>query len=158
MFLCERKILAKPVLYISHFFKRRRAEYYERLQAVCNSGDWEGWLAFFLRGVAEVGDKAVAAARQILDLRELHRAAVTAHLGRAQWSLEALCRKPVVTVSDVREIADLIYPAANNLIERLVSIGTLERFGDRNRAFLYRDYIRVFADDPEPMPSDAQAA
>ena len=75
-------------------------------------------------------------------------------------ALESLCRKPVVTIYDVREIADLIYPAANNLIERLVSIGILERFVDRkrNRAFLYRDYIRVFADDPEPVPSDVQAA
>ncbi len=163
-FLCERRILAKPVLYISHFFKRHRAEYYERLQAVRDAGDWEGWLAFFLRGVAEVGDEAVATARRILDLRETHRAAVTAHLGRAAGNghrvLEALYRKPAITVSDVREIANLSYPAANNLVARLVSIGILERFGDRrrNRAFLYRDYIRVFADDPEPAPSDAQTA
>ena len=163
-FLCERKILAKPVLYISHFFKRHRAEYYERLQAVRHADDWDGWMAFLLCGVAEVGDEAVATVRRILDLRERHRAAVTAHLGRATGNghrvLEALYRKPVVTVSDIREIADLSYPAANNLVERLVSIGILERFGDRkrNRAFLYRDYIRVFADDPEPAPGDAQAA
>ena len=162
-FLCERKILAKPVLYISHFFKRHRAEYYERLQAVRDAGDWEGWLAFFLRGVAEVGNEAVATARRILDLRETHRVAVTAHFGRAAGNghrvLEALYRKPVVTVSDVRGITGLSYPAANNLVARLVSIDILEPFGDRrrNRAFLYRDYIRVFADDPEPVPGDGQA-
>ena len=116
-FLCERKILEKPVLYISHFFKRRRAEYYERLQAVRDVGDWEGWLAFFLRGVAEIGDEAVATARRILDLREARRAAVTAGFGRAAGNghrvLEALYRTPVVTVPDVRGIANLSYPAAN---------------------------------------------
>ncbi len=163
-FLCERKILAKPVLYISHYFKRHQAEYYERLQAVRDAGDWEGWLAFFLRGVEEVGNEAVATARRILDLREAHRAAVTAHFGRAAGNghrvLEALYRKPVVTVSDVRDVAGLSYPAANDLVARLVSIGILERFDDRrrNRAFLYRDYIRVFADDPEPAPGAGQAA
>ena len=163
-FLCERKILAKPVLYISHFFKRHQAEYYARLQAVRDAGDWEGWLAFFLRGVAEVGAEAMATARRILDLREAHRAAVTARFGRAAGNghrvLEALYRKPVVTVSDVREITGLSYPAANTLVARLVSIGILERFDDRkrNRAFLYRDYIRVFADDPEPAPGEGQAA
>ena len=163
-FLCERKILAKPVLYISHYFKRHQAEYYERLQAVRDAGDWEGWLAFFLRGVEEVGNEAVATARRTLDLREAHRAAVTAHFGRAAGNghrvLEALYRKPVVTVSDVRDIAGLSYPAANDLVARLVSIGILERFDDRrrNRAFLYRDYIRVFADDPEPAPGAGQAA
>ena len=157
-FLCERKILEKPVLYISHFFKRRRAEYYERLQAVRDVGDWEGWLALFLRGVAEIGDEAVATARRILDLREARRAAVTAGFGRAAGNghrvLEALYRTPVVTVPDVRGIANLSYPAANTLVARLVSIGVLEPFGDRrrNRAFLYGDYLRVFADDPDPAP------
>ena len=163
-FLCERKILAKPVLCISHFFKRHQAEYYERLQAVRDDGDWEGWLAFFLRGVEEVANEAVATARRILDLREAHRAAVTAHFGRAVGNghrvLEALYRKPVVTVSDVRDVAGLSYPAANDLVARLASIGILERFDDRkrNRAFLYGDYIRVFADDTEPAPGAGRAA
>ena len=48
-----------------------------------DAGDREGWLAFFLRGIAEVGDEAAATARRILDLREAHRAAVTAGFGRA---------------------------------------------------------------------------
>ena len=120
-----------------------------------DAGDWEGWLAFFLRGVAEVGNQATATARRILDLRESHRAAVTARFGRAVGNghrvLEVLYKKPVVTVSDVRDITNLSYPAANNLVARLVSVGILEEFSDRkrNRAFLYGDYIRVFADGPE---------
>ncbi len=157
-FLCERKILAKPVLYISHFFKRHRIEYYERLQAVRDAGDWEGWLAFFLRGVAEVGNDAAETARRILDLREVHRAAVTDRFGRAAGNghrvLEALYGRPVVTVAVVRDIAGLSYPAANNLVARLVSAGILEEVSGRkrNRAFLYGDYIRIFSDDPEPAP------
>ena len=158
-FLCERGLLARPVLYLSHYLKRRRTEYYDRLQAVRDAGDWEGWLAFFLRGVAEVGAEAVETARRVLDLREAHRAAVTAHLGRAAGNghlvLEALYRKPVVTVADAREIAGVTYAAANNLVARLVSIGVLEEISGRkrNRAFLYRDYMRVFSDDPEDTPT-----
>jgi len=56
--LCERGILTKPVLYLSHYFKRHRAAYYDHLQAVRDRGDWEGWLAFFLRGVVEVSGEA----------------------------------------------------------------------------------------------------
>ena len=65
-----------------------------------------------------------------------------------------------MTVSDVRGIVGLSYPAANTLVARLVSVGVLERFDDRkrNRAFLYRDYIRVFADDPEPASDEGQGA
>lgn len=162
-FLCNRDILSKPVLYISYFFKRYRTEYYERLQAVRDTGDWEGWLAFFLRGVVEVGNEAVRTARRVLDLREGHRAVVTSHLGRAAGNghrlLEALYREPVVTVSRVQEIVEIRYQAANTLVARLVALGILEEISGRkrNRAFLYRDYIRIFADDPEDIASSSAA-
>ncbi|MDE0409627.1 MAG: Fic family protein [Alphaproteobacteria bacterium] len=162
-FLCNRDILSKPVLYISYFFKRYRTEYYECLQAVRDTGDWEGWLAFFLRGVVEVGNEAVRTARRVLDLREGHRAVVTSHLGRAAGNshrlLEALYREPVVTVSRVQEIVEIRYQAANTLVARLVALGILEEISGRkrNRAFLYRDYIRIFADDPEDIASSSAA-
>ncbi|MFM9103434.1 MAG: Fic family protein, partial [Cyanobium sp.] len=64
--LTENGILHKPVLYLSHYFKRHRQAYYDHLQAVRDQGDWEGWLAFFLRGVAEVSAEATDTARKIL--------------------------------------------------------------------------------------------
>src|SRR5437762_763146 len=81
--LCERGVLSKPVLYLSHYFKRHRSEYYERLQAVRDDGDWERWLAFFLLGVAQVSAQATETARRILALREEHRSRITDHFGRA---------------------------------------------------------------------------
>ena len=64
--LCERGALRKPVLYLSHYFKRHRQEYYERLQAVRDAGDFESWLGFFLRGVADVSVEAADTARPVL--------------------------------------------------------------------------------------------
>jgi len=58
--LSEKRVLSKPVLYLSHYFKQRRSEYYERLQAVRDAGNWEGWLAFFLDGVIEVSQEGRA--------------------------------------------------------------------------------------------------
>ena len=51
LLLCEREILRRPLLYLSYYLKAHRAEYYDRLTAIRNSGDWEGWVMFFLRGV-----------------------------------------------------------------------------------------------------------
>ena len=56
--LTERQLLSRPVLYLSHYFKCHRQTYYEKLQAVRDTGDWEGWLTFFLRGVVEVAGEA----------------------------------------------------------------------------------------------------
>ena len=73
LFLCERKILKRPLLYLSAYLKRHRTEYYDRLMAIRTNGDWEGWLRFFLRGVAEVSESAASTAKQIVDLRESTR-------------------------------------------------------------------------------------
>ena len=104
--LTESRILHKPVLYLSHYFKRHRQSYYERLQAVRDQGAWEDWLTFFLHGVAEVSAEATDTARRILELREEHRAAITSRLGRAAGNghkvLESLYDRPIVSVSECR--------------------------------------------------------
>lgn len=150
--LCQRGILLKPVLYLSHFFKQHRTEYYERLQAVRDHGDWEGWLAFFLRGVVSVSREATDTARRILALREDHRARVTAGLGRAAGNghkvLEHLYQRPIVAVSDVQELTGTTYTAANNLVSRMVALGIVtEATGyKRNRLFRYQAYIALFGE------------
>jgi Fic family protein len=148
--LCQRGILNKPVLYLSHYFKGHRAEYYERLQAVRDTGDWEGWIAFFLRGVAEVSAEATETARRIIALREHHRSQITEHLGRAAGNghrvLEQLFKRPILAVTDVQEIIGTTYPAANGLVGRLNALGILaESTGfARNRRFRYQPYIELF--------------
>jgi Fic family protein len=153
--LCQRQILLKPVLYLSHFFKRHRAEYYERLQAVRDHGQWEEWLAFFLRGVSEVSREATDTARRILALRENHRTAVTTRMGRAAGNglrvLESLYQRPVVTVADVQSLTGTTYTAANNLVSSLTDLGILvEATGyKRNRVFRYQPYIDLFGENPQ---------
>lgn len=154
--LCEREVLHKPVLYLSHYFKRHRSEYYERLQAVRDRGEWEAWLGFFLRGVAEVSVQATETARRILALREEHRNVITAHLGRAAGNgyrvLERLYERPIVSVEDVRQLTGTTFPAANQLVQKLVEQRLLvEVTGQRrHRRFRYDAYVRLFDDEAGP--------
>lgn len=148
--LTEREVLQRPVLYISHYFARHRQDYYDHLQAVRDRGDWEGWIHFFLKGVAEVSAEAAITVRRILLLREEHRRSVTENLGRAAGNglrvLEDLYERPVVSVNSVRRLIGTTYTAANLLVSRLVEIGILsETTGrTRNRVFTYRSYIDLF--------------
>lgn len=150
--LCERQVLHQPVLYLSHFFKQHRQEYYDRLQAVPDTGDWEGWLTFFLRGIAEVSVAAATTARKILALREEHRGQITDRLGRAAGNghrlLEQLYEKPVVSVNDVRTISRTTFPSANQIVQRLVELGILREISGqaRHRRFLYEPYVALFRD------------
>ena len=150
--LTERGVLHKPVLYLSHYFKQHRQTYYEHLQAVRDRGAWELWLAFFLRGVIEVAGEAAETARRVLQLREEHRAAITAQLGRAAGNghkvLESLFDRPIVAVGDVQKLIGTTYVAANSLVSRLVKLGVLSEMTGyaRNRRFRYAPYIALFND------------
>ena len=151
--LCEQEVLLKPVLYLSHYFKRHRQEYYDQLQSVRDRGTWEDWLAFFLRGVAEVSKQATETARLILNLRESHRMAITEQFGRAAGNghrvLENLYEHPIVSVDDVRKIIGTTYQAANELVSKFVSNRILEEITGhtRNRRFMYQSYIDLFRDE-----------
>jgi Fic family protein len=153
--LCESGVLHKPVLYLSHYFKRHRQRYYELLQATRDKGAWEDWLQFFLRGVAEVSVQATETARRILTLREIHRNSITEHLGYSAGNghrvLERLYERPIMSVKEIRELIGTTFPAANQLVKRMVNIGILSEITGRrrNRRFRYDAYIRLF-DEPGP--------
>lgn len=151
--LCERDVLSKPVLYLSHYFKRHRTAYYDRLQSVRDDGDWEGWLSFFFRGVAEVSVQAADTARRILLLREDHRRAITDGLGRAAGNghrvLERLYQHPIVSVTDIRALLGTTFAGANQIVQRLEDLGILvEITGQaRHRRFRYDAYVRLFEEE-----------
>lgn len=150
--LTEKRLLAKPVLYLSHYFKQHRREYYERLQAVRDAGDWEGWLAFFLEGVIEVSQQATHTAAAILRMREDYRARITEHLGRAaangQRVMDRLFDQPIVTVASVRDWLELTPAGANQIVARLEGIGLLREITGyaRNRRFRFEPYLQLFED------------
>lgn len=144
------------MLYLSHFFKRHRAEYYERLQAVRESGDWEAWLAFFLRGIAEVSHEVTETAAAILRMREEYRERITERLGRAAANghriMEKLFNHPIVSVARVRQWLKVTPAGKNNLVNRLVDVGLLREITGyaRNRRFRFDPYLRLF-EEPEEI-------
>ena len=124
----------------------------DRLQAVRDRGDWEGWLKFFLRGVYEVAQEAAATARQIVNLKEEHRQLILNAMGRRTGNaialIESLYFRPIFTVEHAQDVTGLSYPNANTLIKDLSAIGLLEEITGqkRNRAFSYAPYLAVFRD------------
>jgi Fic family protein len=155
--LCEHKILRKPLLYLSYFFKKNRFEYYDRLQAVRDTGQWEHWLKFFLRGVAEVADEATMTARKIVQLREQHRKLVGHSLGRsagrALTLLENLYRQPVVSMSTISETCGITFQGASDIAKQFASLSILkETTGQkRHRLFAYTRYLALLGEPTRPV-------
>lgn len=159
--LCNSRVLHKPVLYLSYYFKRHRQIYYDRLQAIRDHGDWENWLLFFLEGIIAVSEQATETARRILQMRDTHRNAITENLGYAAGNghrvLETLYERPIVSVKDVEGITGTTFAAANQLVKRLETMGLLEEITGqtRNRRFRYAPYIQLFADQETEAPEPA---
>lgn len=153
--LTERGVLHKPVLYLSHWFKQHRQEYYDRLQAVRDRGAWEEWMVFFLRGIEHVSAEATITTRRVLALRERHRTAMTEHLGRAAGNghrvHETLFERPITTVGRVQDLTGVSFAAANQLVSRLEALGVLREITgySRNRKFMYDEYVRLFTEEME---------
>lgn len=159
-FLCERGALSQPLLYISAFFERYRDEYYRRLLAVGQKGDWRGWIEFFLRGVTVQAQEALEGANQILDLHDKYRTMLG---GRrvpqaALRLIERLFVSPVVSVARLSEIWEMPFPAVQRGVERLMELGILsEMTGQRrNRLYVAHDLLRVLGTDrtERKSPSD----
>lgn len=155
LLLCERDVLTHPLLYLSVFLKRHRAEYYDRLTAVRAEGDWEGWVTFFLRGVAETSRQATDTARKILVLREDLRARpLSRHASR---EVDELFRNPLVTIRMVEAALGITFATASRVVDELVAAKVLQETTGhkRNRLFRFEPYLSLFQDDgaasPEPV-------
>lgn len=140
------RLLTRPLLYLSLFFKRHRAEYYRRLDAVRADGDWEGWLDFFLDGVTTIAEEAVTSARELFALVAADRVRVLAEDGMSVVALrlfELLPRHPVLSVASVMKQVKTSKPTAGRAIELLSAAGVLvETTGKkRDRSFVYQRYL-----------------
>ena len=147
-------LLSEPLLYLSLFFKRHRGEYYHRLDAVRTNGDWEGWLDFFLDGVAVTADEAAATARSLSALvgddrvRTLRSKSMT--IGAIRL-FEHLPQHPFVTVAAACELLSASKPTAGRAVEALERAGVLAEISGRrrDRLFAYQRYVDLLRTETE---------
>lgn len=144
--LCWWGVLQKPLLYLSLFFKAHRQEYYDRLQAVRDRGDWENWILFFLTGVAQVARQASSTAAQIQRLRNKHLGLVGKGLAQGTIFLDHLFLTPILTVNSLARNLECSYHTARKHILKFQELGLLTEItgGGRNRLYKYQPYLDLF--------------
>lgn len=150
LYLVHQKILDKPILYLSDFIERNRTHYYNNLAGVTDNSAMEQWLKFFLVGVIETSEIAIATLKKIIKLRDKLENKTIVTLGKripiAKLLLNYLYSKPVVTVIDVEKELEVTKQTANTLIRDFQELGILrEQTGfKRNRIFVFEEYMGLF--------------
>jgi len=151
LFLCERSILNKPLLYLSAFFERHRQEYYDRLLEVSQRGAWRQWLEFFLQAVVNQSDDAVRRARRLLDLhRTYHQISLRKRLPPTAVELvELIFVKPVLNTRVVEDYLKVTFPAAQKAIKALMEEGILAEItgGKRNKAYAAKKILEILEEE-----------
>jgi Fic family protein len=154
--LCAEGVLREPTLYLSLYFKQRRAEYYERLNAVRTKGDWEGWLGFFLDGVAETAQQAVDTAQRLISLLAADRARIGnlgTRAGTVGLVFDQLARRVVLGVTQIRPHLGLSDPTIRAAIATLADMGIVNELTGqrRHRVYVYQAYLEILAEGAQPL-------
>ena len=149
------KLLDIPLLYLSLYFKRHRAEYYRLLNAVRTDGDFESWLKYFFEGIAVIADEAVTTTQELFALISADRTKVLAGRSSSVAGIrlfELLPAHPIITVAGALELLKTTKPTATKAVAGLVEAGVLiETTGRRrDRSFSYQAYLNLLRAGTEP--------
>lgn len=153
LFLCERAILERPVLFLSTYFKKHQKLYYERLNNY-HDNNVVDWLDFFLDGVIETAGQSIESSKKITALRENDMRIIQA-LGKREAKsgvafLQQLFRTPIVTSGIAMKDMEFTRAGANKLIDRFVQLGILKIKDESSRygkTYIYKKYVAIFNDD-----------
>lgn len=147
--LYQQQILKYPLLYISYYFKKNRTEYYDRLMNIRTKGDWEGWVKFFLEGVAQVADEATQSASEIMKLKEMIMEKIqkeTSGKANSVLLLDLLFRMPIITINVVKDELKVSYPTAKALTEHFREAKIIRCIDDsilRNKRYIFTEYVTI---------------
>jgi len=156
LMLCESGVLSVPILYISLYLKQNRTTYYNLLQEVREQGSWEVWLEFFLQGITQTAQQAIATVEKITQLFQKDEAAIDS-LGKARFSVkkvfEYLKKMPQASVAIIAQETDMSAPTIRAAFNHLVNLGIVEEMSGkkRDRFYIYKKYLVILEQGSEPL-------
>jgi Fic family protein len=149
-------LLSQPLLYLSLYLKQHRNVYYDLLDRVRNSGDWEAWVDFFLEGVEVTALGAVDTARRLVGLFDNDTKRIQ-QSGRSVANVlrvhAALRQRPIISLPQLCQISAMTFPTANKTMVQLVDAGIARELTGqrRNRIFSYDAYLSILNEGGEPL-------
>ena len=149
LYLVNKEILKKPILYLSDFFERNQTLYYDNLMRARTHDDIKQWLKFFLVGIIETAKNGVQTFGEILKLKqhtELNIQTLGSRASNAQKVLHYLLKRPIIDVTKIIEITEVSPKTAYNLITDMEALGIIQEVtgGKRSRVYVFKEYLNLF--------------
>lgn len=148
LYLMDRKVLSAPALYISYFLKKNRVEYYDRLNEVRKSGNYEQWVEFFLRALLESSEDAISTIDELVALHE-RNVSIVSKMGRSSEKAMAVFDylevNPIIDIRKTSEALGMSFNTVSSAVRLLSDAGILFQTAEkgRNRTFAYKAYLDI---------------
>ena len=147
-------VLREPTLYLSLYLKKHRDMYYELLDEVRMTGDWESWLLFFFDGVRETAENAFSTTERISRMFDVHRSLIDERVQRARSVArvhDQFIARPVLSIPEISKRVEISYPTASSAIDTLMELGIAQEItgASTNRLFAYQDYLSILSEGTE---------
>ena len=157
LMLCDAGLLREPLLYLSLYFKRNRSAYYQLLDANRRTGDWEAWLRFFLEGVRDVAEGAVATARSASETIRDDRSIIGRQGRRAGSAMrvhQSLVERPIGSTRHLARRTGLSAPTVAAVLRLLEELEIVREITGRQRGriFTYERYLAVLREGTDNPP------
>jgi len=149
-------VLKEPLLYLSLYFKANRETYYNHLQDVRETGDWEAWITFFLTGVIDTVSQATETAQSMLALFQEDRLKIeeSNKATAAVLSIHAyMQQQPIANTSRIKDACNISLPTVLRGLNTLEELGIVEEVTgkERNKVFTYKTYLKILLRGTEPL-------
>jgi len=149
LYLVNKGILKKPVLYLSDFLEAHRRLYYENLMRVREKNDISQWFKFFLAGIIETANRGITTFDSILQLQkqiDTQIQTLGTRAANAHKVTRYLYKNPLINAEKVSEVVSISFPSAYKLIAEMEKIGILREItgGQRSREYIFEKYIDLF--------------
>lgn len=159
LYLIHAKVLTSPLFYISYFLKLHRGDYYARMMAVRQDGNYESWIKFFLIAASAALTDTISSIQKLRDLHDNDSQtivnATTRQSTQQRWLnfLEYLEHKPIIEIKTTAQQLKLSFPTASKLIMKFAELGILQETTGkhRSRVFAYESYLAILRKDGEPL-------
>ena len=154
--LCNEGILKEPLLYLSLFLKSNRKAYYDFLQSVRETGDWESWIKFFLTGVIETANQATQTAQDIISLFKTDKSSIE-NSGKSTTAILTIHKYfqqyPISNTTKIKDQCGISLPTVLRSISTLEKLGIIKEITgkDRHKIFVYSRYLDLLSKGTEPL-------
>ena len=159
LYLLEKKVIKTPSLYLSFYLKEHRIEYYDRMSAIRETGDYEQWIKFFLKGIYASGKSAIETANELIALRDKNIRKLE-NENYTKRTLETMMKvfhyleaHPIIDIGKTAEDLSIAYNTVSSAVNRFEKLGILHlvKKQGRNKVYSYKEYIDILRDGTEVL-------